>query len=146
MTENYRTGTQSILSNKPVLFIPLDSSRHNRTYSFTSGEYPLDERLNDLIHSRLKEDEETALFAAVYFSFIYRLSGEKEMMIELISNDGLGAPIQVNLEERDTFQRIVTSILQSSKAGKSLLQEITIPVFLSVIPLNLTVNCLIGSC
>ena len=46
MTENHRTGAHSILSNKPVLFIPLDSSRHNRTYSFTSGEYPLDERLN----------------------------------------------------------------------------------------------------
>ena len=78
MTENHRISAHSTLSNTPVLFIPLDSSRHNRTYSFTSGEYPLDERLNRLIRqSQLTENEQLALFAAVYFSFIYRLSGEK---------------------------------------------------------------------
>ena len=123
MTENHRISAHSTLSNTPVLLIPLDSSRHNRTYSFTSGEYPLDERLNRLIRqSQITENEQLALFAAVYFSFIYRLSGEKEMMIELISNDGSGTPLQVNLEERATFQRIVTSILQSSKAGQAPLE------------------------
>ena len=44
------------------------------------------------------------------------------MMIELISNDGSGTPIQVNLEERDTFKRIMTSILQPSEAGEAPLE------------------------
>jgi amino acid adenylation domain-containing protein/thioester reductase-like protein len=94
-----------------LLFVPLDSSRHNRTYSFASAERPLGEHANHRIAEAFSEGKGTAITGAVYFSLLYRLSGEKEIMAGLASDEHSALPILLSFEEDNrTFLRLMDNI------------------------------------
>lgn len=116
MTVNYPTINQAFISetDRPVLLIPLNFSRHNRTYAFTSMDFLLDDQLNSTIgQSLLNRAKEEALFAAVYLAWLYRMSGESELLIGLVGQDGSGVPVHIDMKSGKTFQSVYESIASS---------------------------------
>lgn len=111
MTEIILSATTFNQENA-LLFIPLDFSRHNRTYSFSSAELLLNEPLNHRMALAFdNREEETATLGSVYFSLLYRLSGEKEIMAGWASDEDRRFPMLLNFEEDNrTFQMITNNI------------------------------------
>ncbi|MBJ6362748.1 amino acid adenylation domain-containing protein [Paenibacillus sp. GCM10012307] len=113
MTEMISSVT-ALTAESSLLFIPLDFSRHNRTYSFSSAELSLSQDLNERLEAALRDQgEATAVFGAVYFALLYRLSGEKEIMAGWTSNEDRGFPVLLNFDEENrTFDRLVHNLKQ----------------------------------
>ncbi|QYR23254.1 amino acid adenylation domain-containing protein [Paenibacillus sp. sptzw28] len=118
VTVNTTNKASAPVSEMPVLLIPLDYSRHNRTHNFLCDEYPLDEPLDQVIREwLLKENEAESFFASVYFALIYRLSGESDMLVELVAKQAPGVPVHVSLQSERTFQTIQDSVARSLSSG-----------------------------
>ncbi|CAI6084186.1 non-ribosomal peptide synthetase [Cohnella sp. JJ-181] len=90
-------------SHPPVLLLPMDFSRHNRTYAYATTEYALSEPLTRTIRESSREGiHDIALPAAAYFAWIYRLSGEQEMAAGLAMTAG-DVPVFVSAASAKSF-------------------------------------------
>jgi len=90
-------------SQQPVLLLPMDFSRHNRTYAYDTIEYALSEPLTRILReSSWEGNRDLALLAAVYFAWIYRLSGEREMAAGIAAAAG-DVPVFIDAAEARTF-------------------------------------------
>jgi amino acid adenylation domain len=98
-----------------LLFIPLDSSRHSRTYSYLTVEAAFEDRLNAKLQALKNEREQMA--AAVYMALLYRLSGETDIMAEWIINGGTPVPLLLSFEEKQTFASLKEMINSQAAAG-----------------------------
>ncbi|SFE39279.1 amino acid adenylation domain-containing protein/thioester reductase domain-containing protein [Paenibacillus algorifonticola] len=116
MTENKHTTINQIASSEFVLLIPLDFSRHNRTYSYATNEYALGEQVSQLIETRKEQDLE-AEAAAAYAALLYRLSNEKQLLIGVQGPQDKDRSWLVHIEETNTFASLKTSLLQAVNDG-----------------------------
>lgn len=90
-------------THAPVLLLPMDFSRHNRTYAYAATEFALSESLTRTLRESKKEgNHDIALLAAVYFAWICRLSGEREMAADIATAAG-DAPVFVDAAAARTF-------------------------------------------
>ncbi|MFC3800797.1 amino acid adenylation domain-containing protein [Cohnella sp. GCM10012308] len=87
----------------PVLLLPMDFSRHTRTYAYVTTEHVLDASLTRTLRkSRREGNHDIALLAAVYFAWICRLSGEREMAAG-VATAASDAPVLVDAAAARTF-------------------------------------------
>lgn len=90
-------------SQQPVLLLPTDYPRHRRTYAYDTSEYALSESLTRKLGESKKEgNRDIALLAAVYFAWICRLSGEREMAAGIAAAAG-DVPVFVDAAAARTF-------------------------------------------
>lgn len=121
MTEINHPSTNLVTENS-LLFIPLDSSRHGRTYSYLTVEEALDDRLNAKLQA-LKNDREQVL-AGVYMALLYRLSGETAIMAEWITTGGKSVPLLISFEQKQTFASLAKKIKEQAAAGAAASPEL----------------------
>ncbi|WP_435166822.1 amino acid adenylation domain-containing protein [Paenibacillus glycanilyticus] len=98
-----------------LLFIPLDSSRHSRTYSYLTVEAAFEDRLNAKLQA-LKDGREQ-MAAAVFMALLYRLSGETDIMAEWITGGGTPVPLLLSFERKQTFASLKETINNQAAAG-----------------------------
>lgn len=90
-------------SQQPVLLLPMDFSRHTRTYAYETIEFAFSEPLTRMLReSSWEGNRDLALLAAVYFAWIYRLSGEREMAAGIAAAAG-DAPVFIDAAAARTF-------------------------------------------
>lgn len=107
-------SANSFTPESSLLFIPLDFSRHSRTYSFSSAELPLSQTLNERLAAAFNNQEKTTTaLGAIYFALLYRLSGEKDIMAGWASDEDRGFPVLLNFDEENrTFERLMHNLTQ----------------------------------
>lgn len=90
-------------SQQPVLLLPTDYPRHRRTYAYDTIEYALSQSLTRTLRESKREgNHDIAMLAAVYFAWICRLSGEREMAAGIAAAAG-DAPVFVDAAAAKTF-------------------------------------------
>ncbi|MCM3631097.1 amino acid adenylation domain-containing protein [Paenibacillus glycanilyticus] len=104
----------NLTENLP-LFIPLDSSRHGRTYSYLTVEAGLEDRLNAKLQALNGNAEE--MLAAAYMALLYRLSGETDIMAEWMTTGGKAVPLLLSFEQKQTFASLKKTISEQAAAG-----------------------------
>ena len=89
-----------------VLLLPTDFPKHHRTCAFSIAEHALGARLSEAMESAAHADPQVEdLLAAVYYAWIYRMSGEKELTAGLHLNDS-SACMSLEIEPGATFRGI----------------------------------------
>lgn len=129
MTENNHTPV--LVTESPLLFIPLDSSRHGRTYSYLTVEVLMNEQLEAKL-LRMQEEERGAVLTAAYFALLYRLSGEADIMAECVAGDGKSVPLLMNFEQKQTFASLMSGISAQLAAGAIASPELQFDTRISV--------------
>ncbi|MCR8642739.1 amino acid adenylation domain-containing protein [Paenibacillus sp. N1-5-1-14] len=101
----------SILNeNLPVLQIPLDFSRHTRTYTYTRLEAPLHPELNKQMITAYNKSEQHLLFLTTYMAWTYRLSNENELCVVAANANGTLAPIVISIEGNQSYQQLAATL------------------------------------
>ncbi|MFB5267552.1 amino acid adenylation domain-containing protein [Paenibacillus enshidis] len=116
--------TAALVTESPLLFIPLDSSRHGRTYSYLTADVPMEESLCAKLGQLKDGGEQAGILAAAYFALLYRLSGEADIIAEWISNEGKAVPLLMNFEQKQTFSTLKSSITAQMAAGAEAAPEL----------------------
>lgn len=98
-----------------VLLLPTDFPKHRRTYAYAKAEHAFGKTLSDaLTEAALGDSRNEALLAAVYYAWIYRMSGEKELEAALrLSRHTLRATIEI--ENGATFARLRELVLRAAE-------------------------------
>ncbi|AQR78428.1 non-ribosomal peptide synthetase [Paenibacillus larvae] len=107
--KQYHSSHQSL----PVLQIPLDAARHVRTYKYTQTENSVPSAINRLLADH--KDRQVLLLTA-YFSWMYRLSGEKELAAGIEGKSGTLFPLKLSLENIHTFEAL-EELIRNQLAG-----------------------------
>ncbi|WP_235948541.1 non-ribosomal peptide synthetase family protein [Paenibacillus glycinis] len=89
-----------------VLLLPTDFPKHHRTCAFSIAEHALGARLSEAMENAAHADPQVEdLLAAVYYAWIYRMSGEKELTAGLHLNDS-SICVSLEIEPGATFRGI----------------------------------------
>ncbi|MDP4099061.1 amino acid adenylation domain-containing protein [Paenibacillus sp. P96] len=124
--------TTALVTESPLLFIPLDSSRHSRTYSYLTVDVLMEEGLSVKLGQLADGREQVEVVAAAYFALLYRLSGETDIIAEWISNEGKAVPLLMSFEQKQTFTSLKSSITAQMAAGAAAAPELQFDTRFSV--------------
>lgn len=124
MTEMNSSANMHTPENTP-LFIPLDYSRHHRTYAYATAELPFSEDMNARLTEVFRQEEEGELLVgAVYYSLLYRLSGEQEIMAGWATDETAAFPVLLRIgEDGRTFASLGQQLADALKSGTASVLE-----------------------
>ncbi|MFM9276574.1 non-ribosomal peptide synthetase family protein [Paenibacillus jiagnxiensis] len=116
--------TTALVTESPLLYIPLDSSRHGRTYSYLTADVLMEESLSAKLGQLEHGEEQAAILATAYFALLYRLSGETDIVAEWIADEGRSVPLRMSFEQKQTFVSLKNSIIAQMAAGAAAAPEL----------------------
>ncbi|MCG7408864.1 amino acid adenylation domain-containing protein [Paenibacillus sp. ACRRX] len=106
----------------PMLQVPLDAARHLRTYDYTEVSFDFSGKWNGKLAAATQAGQLHALLTAAYMVWVYRISGEKELMVATNSMERPLSAVFATLEGGQTFQAL-TDFIQGQLASSPLLHE-----------------------
>lgn len=118
---------QSIHAELPVLQIPMDAAAHARTFAFDSYEFNVVSEIIDPLHSSRTLEQQSFLLLSAYIVWIYRLSGETDILVGFSNSDGKLFPIRVNLDTAACFNDLLEAVTQKFRVAEQTASTITSP-------------------